>query len=446
MPKDDYRAIADALATDIASGALPAGARLLPQREFAYQRGIAASTAGRVYADLRQRGLVTGEVGRGTFVRPPLSRINPALAEPSNAPVDLALNFPILPNQSALLSQSLSSVLRSEMIGLALKPIGAAATPEAREIVAAFFARSGWAPPASNILFTGNGRQAIAASMSALAAPGGRIGVEALTYPVVKSIAARLGITLVPLKLDERGVCPDAVLRAHRQAPLKGLYLQPSLHNPLGVTMDETRRAAIAAVLEKTGIVAIEDTIYSFLSDVPPLAAIAAEHTIVVDSLSKRIAPGTTLGFIAAPARWVDRIVVAVRSGAWSALGLPLALGLRWISDGTVARLTAEKKSDAIVRHDIARDALAGLTVRGDRRAYHLWLELPDGWNGETFASAAAREGIALTPANAFAVETSHVPRAVRLALGAPPLAALSPAIKTLRKLALSDPGDANVE
>ncbi|WP_461600005.1 GntR family transcriptional regulator, partial [Achromobacter marplatensis] len=65
----DFRAIADAVAAEIASGKLPAGSRLPPQRTFADDRGIAASTASRVYAELTRRGLVAGEVGRGTFVR-----------------------------------------------------------------------------------------------------------------------------------------------------------------------------------------------------------------------------------------------------------------------------------------------------------------------------------------------------------------------------------------
>ena len=65
----DFRAIADTIAADIASGALKPGERLPPQRDFAYRHGIAVSTASRVYAELVRRDLVSGEVARGTFVR-----------------------------------------------------------------------------------------------------------------------------------------------------------------------------------------------------------------------------------------------------------------------------------------------------------------------------------------------------------------------------------------
>src|SRR3712207_1730417 len=101
----DYRGLADAVAREIASGQLPAGTRLPPQREFAYQRGIAASTATRVYAELIRRGLVSGEVGRGTYVRPPGSAPGAALAEPRAAGIDLELNFPLLPGQGAEMAE-----------------------------------------------------------------------------------------------------------------------------------------------------------------------------------------------------------------------------------------------------------------------------------------------------------------------------------------------------
>ena len=73
----DYRALADAVATEIAAGRLRPGDRLPTQRRFARDHGIAVSTAARTYAELTKRGLVTGEVGRGTFVRaaPRASRI-----------------------------------------------------------------------------------------------------------------------------------------------------------------------------------------------------------------------------------------------------------------------------------------------------------------------------------------------------------------------------------
>src|SRR5512138_2594428 len=64
-----YLAIVEALAEDCASGALVEGSRLPTHRELAERLGLTVGTVSRAYAEASRRGLVSGEVGRGTFVR-----------------------------------------------------------------------------------------------------------------------------------------------------------------------------------------------------------------------------------------------------------------------------------------------------------------------------------------------------------------------------------------
>ncbi|KQO63219.1 GntR family transcriptional regulator [Methylobacterium sp. Leaf87] len=432
----DFRVLADRLADAIAAGRLAPGARLPPQRAYAYANGIAVSTASRVYAELVHRGLVTGEIGRGTYVRSRAATPILAFAEPPPTAIDLERNYSILPGEVETLSGALAGLLRSDRLETLAGPVAATGHAEGRAIAARFFARPGWTPTPDRMLFTGNGRQAVAAALAALAPPGDRIGVEAMTYPVVKGIAARLGIVLVPIAMDGEGLCPESVAQAHRTTPLRGLYLQPSLHNPLGITMGGERRAAIAACLEAFGLLAVEDAIYGFLSDAAPLAALAPDRVVFLDSLSKRVAPGLTLGLIATPPALTDRVAHCVRSGGWGATGLPFGIGLHLMDSGEAARMGLAKRRDARSRQALARDILGDLDVRGDPGAYHLWLVLPEAWRAETFVAAAARRGIAVTPASAFAVHPGHAPNAVRLALASPPLDALATALRTLRQLA----------
>ncbi|MFD1937317.1 PLP-dependent aminotransferase family protein [Nonomuraea mangrovi] len=441
---DDYRRIADALAAEIASGRLRPGDRLPPQRQFARRHGIAGSTAARVYGELIRRGLAVGEVGRGTFVRAAVPPSEPALAEPAHARVDLELNFPMPPEQPALLAESLSGMLRPDVLAGALTPMRAAGTPAVREAAAAMLSRPGWVPDPGRLLLAGNGRQAIAAALAALVPAGDRVGVEELTYPLVKGIAARLGITLVPLTMDECGVLPEAIRSA---GPLRAVYLQPTLHNPLGVTMPEQRRSDIADTLRDLGIYAVEDGIYAFLrDDPPPLAAFAPEHVIVADSLSKRVAPGLTVGFAVTPRAIGDRVASALRSGGWTAPRFAVEAATRWLTDGTVAALQEIKRRDAAARQQLVREHLAGFAVEADPHAYHCWWRLPDSWRADTFVAAAARRGIAVTPGAAFTIVAAHAPNAVRLALSAPPLGTLATALATLAALARSVPEDTEVE
>lgn len=439
---EDYRAIADALAADIAEGRLRPGDRLPPQRRFARARGIAASTAARVYRELTRRGLVVGEVGRGTYVRAGQPPADPALAEPGAARVDLELNMPMPVDHHDLLTHGLGVLAGPEALTAALRPVGAAGTPPARAAAATVLARAGWRPDEDRVLFAGNGKQAIAAAVAALVPRGGRLGVEALTYPVVKGIATRLGIELVPLAVDDDGLDPDAVRSARPHA----IYVQPTLHNPLGITMPADRRAALADVLRTVDIPAVEDTVYAFLREEPPLAAYAPERTVLVDSLSKRVAPGLTVGFLVSPDGVTDRVAAALRSGAWLAPGFAVDIATRWIDDGAAATIQDGKRRDAARRQAIVHDRLGTFGVVADPGSYHCWWELPDHWRAETFVAAAARRGIAVSPAGAFAVGAARAPAAVRLALASPPLPALEAAVDVLAGLAGSAPEDEFLE
>jgi DNA-binding transcriptional MocR family regulator len=438
---DDYRALADAVAADIAGGRLRAGDRLPTQRRFARDRGVAVSTASRAYAELSRRGLVTGEVGRGTFVRAAAA----APAEPrQRGMVDLELNFPILDGQAELLAPALSGLLRADGLHAGLVAGSTAGTAAAREAAAVTLACEGWTPQSEQVMFAGNGRQAIAAAISALVPVGGRLGVEALTYPVARTIAARIGVDLVPLPVDADGLLPDAVRAAAR---LDAVYVQPTLHNPLCTTMPVPRRQHLAEVLAERDLPAIEDRVYSFLrDDPPPLAAFAPERTVVVDSLSKRVAPGCTLGFLVPPAARHQQVRAAIRAGGWMAQTFAVEAATRVMADGIVAQIERAKRADAAQRQALVAERLTGFTVRADPAAYHCWWELPAPWRAETFVAAAARRGIAVTPAAACAAGSGHAPSAVRLALATPPLDTLAEALDVLAGLGRGEPGDDGTE
>jgi DNA-binding transcriptional MocR family regulator len=432
MSRFEYLRLADAVAAEIANGALKPGDRLPPQRSFAYERKIAASTASRVYTELLRRGLVVGEVGRGTFISGEARRGITAQAEPRGARIDLEFNYPVLPTQSALIAKSLAGLDRPENLEAALRQATSTGTQAARNISAKFLTRQNWSPDPEQIVFTANGRQCIAAALAALVPPGGRCGVEALTYPFVKGIAARLGVTLVPLAMDDDGVRPDAVQKAHREANLSALYIQPTIQNPLGMTMPPARRADIVRTVEKLGLPVIEDSVYGFLADEAPLSALAPESCILLDSLSKKVAPGLALGFIVAPLRLRESIMASVRSGGWTAAGYAFAAGQRLMGDGTAAELVRLKRADAQQRQQMAGERLAGFEIQANRQSYHLWLTLPQHWRSQTFVAAAARRDIALTPSTTFAVSPGHAPNAVRLALAQPPIEQLDAGLRTL--------------
>lgn len=434
----DYHQLAEEIAGDISAGKLAAGQKLLPQREYAYQRGIAASTAGRVYKELLRRGLVTGEVGRGTYVRYAPDTGAVPLAEPPEALVNLDLNIPGVVGEPARLADAFLDLVRNpHVFEQSMQPIPADGWETARRAMAHHVSTVSWTPSPDQILFAGNGKQALSAVISALAGPGERLGIEALTYPVAKTIAEKQKTVLVPLRMDEHGVLPDEIDRIGKSGGVKAIYVQPGLQNPTGATMPRTRRVDIAECLQHYDLIAIEDRVYSFLADerTPPLAALAPRNVVAVDSLSKRLCAGLSIGLIAAPSHLVERCRLSINQSGLTPQRIPLEVAVRWVLSGVAKAVERDKRQDARQRNKIARRLLKGWDIATDHNSYHLWLTLPPDWRSEDFAARAKERGIAVTPATAFAVEPAMAPNAVRLALASPRMNALKDALTSLASL-----------
>src|SRR5438067_3858682 len=129
-----YAAIAEALAEDAAGGRLRPGTRLPTHRELAEALGVTVGTVTRAYTEAARRGLVSGEVGRGTFVgasaRPGLDALAPA-ASSGRPLVALSANLPPAAadgGEAATLSRTLAALARGRDLErlLAYPPEGGA--------------------------------------------------------------------------------------------------------------------------------------------------------------------------------------------------------------------------------------------------------------------------------------------------------------------------------
>jgi DNA-binding transcriptional MocR family regulator len=217
------------------------------------------------------------------------------------------------------------------------------------------------------------------------------------------------------------------------------------MHNPFGISMSKERRTELVRIAAKIGITIVEDLVYGFLTDAPPICMLAPDRCIVVDSLSKRVAPGLAVGYLHVPEALRDRVWSTVRGGAWTVPPMALSVAIRLMQDGSIPEIVALKRKEARRRQAIMAELLAPHTIKADPASYHLWLELPGGWRSEAFAAAAARAGVAVTPSSAFAMTPGHAPPAVRLALGLPPHDALRIAATRLSILLKRRPGDNDV-
>ena len=419
-----YLAIADALAEDARSGRLRPGTRLPTHRELADRLGVTVGTVTRGYAEAARRGVVAGEVGRGSFVRGPAADfLSPALREADEGLVELGLNLPppLGEGKGGVLSRTLQALAQQDLSALLDYPSDGAARGH-REAGAAWLARAGLKADPERVLVSSGSQHALTVVFAAFLRPGDVLLTEALTYPGVKGVAGLLNLRLVGVPLDAHGLLPDAFEAACRAHAPRALYLIPTIHNPTTVVLGEARRREIARVARAHNVVVVEDDVHRLLAEEAPapIASLLPELSCFLLGTSKTLAPGLRIGFIYAPAPLVPRIAAGIRATTWMAAPLMAEIFARWERDGTALKLLKRRRDEARARQRLAAELLEGFNLQAHPSSHHAWLHLPEPWRGETFEAEARRSGVAVTPAQAFQVGRASAPHAVRLGLGAP--------------------------
>lgn len=424
LPGPRYRALVDALAQDVADGRLAAGTRLPPQRDLAYDLGVTVGTVSRAYALAAERGLVVGEVGRGTFVRAPAApggRPNP-VSDGAGELIKLTVNAPPDPGYGAVVAERLAELASQPAATADLWAYSPkAGFKEHRVAAARWIGGVGVDASPECTIITGGAHQAIVVALTALARPGDVVLVEDLAYAGICHIAERCAVRLRGVAMDDEGLLPDALDAACRSNGARLLIVNPTVHNPTTATMSLARRAAIVALARRHELIMIEDDVYGRLPEQrpPPLAALAPERTVHIGSAAKSVAPGLRFGVLSSPEQLFERIAHAQHDLFLTCPPLIAELFTRLLADGTAEQLALRQRAEATRRQGLAREVLGDRRYAAQPSGYHLWLPLPAPWRTTEFVETVAERGVAVDPATAFAIDRAQAPHAVRVSLSA---------------------------
>ncbi|MGE0847955.1 MAG: PLP-dependent aminotransferase family protein, partial [Flavobacteriaceae bacterium] len=397
---------ADRIETDISAGVLPAGAKLPPQRDLAYDIGVTIGTVGRAYALVRERGLVSGEVGRGTFVRgetaaeAPAPAAMPGAASPrSPAQVSagrLRMDSTSAPDigQSATIQDLVGEISRQHPYEII--DYTRAWPLHWREAGSRWLATGSWKPEPQTVVPALGVHAAVMSVISAVTQPGDKIVFEKLTYTSITRSANLIGRRSLVVGSDAEGCDPDDFERLCAQQHPKLAFLMPTLHNPTLAVMAEDRRRAIAEIARRHNVLLIEDAIYGVLAEQQPeaLVSFAPERTFHVGGLSKAVSAGVRAGWVACPANYASRVQTAHKMMTGGIPFLLAELGARLVLSGHARAIRAGVREEIAAREAAARRIFAGHEFSSSPEAPFIWLKLPDPWFSATFRTAALGEGV----------------------------------------------------
>jgi DNA-binding transcriptional MocR family regulator len=435
-----YVAIADAIAADLATGRLKSGERLPPQRELAWKLGVTVGTVTRAYQEAEKRGLLSGEVGRGSFLRDPgasLAAVKSLEAGTEPGALDMQMATPPRVHQQAEFDSVLREIGRDPGFEDLLEYGPAGGSAQHRLMGSRWLARAGLDVPPERLVISAGAQACLLSCLSTIANHGDRMLIEPLTYPTIRLITRQLGLALKPLEADDEGIIPESLDELARRGEARLLYLVPTLHNPTTVTLSRERREAIAEIAKRHDLTIIEDDVFRYLaSEAPPtLYSLAPERTYYIQSASKTMAAGLRIGFMGVPLGAGADIVRQQMIIGGRPVSLALEVARRWIESGVADGVLSRIRAELLARRTVALEVLDGHAVQCEPGSMYVWLTLPPAWRAPEFAAAAQANGVKLTPGAAFAMDHA-VPRAVRASLGpAPSQEALRDGLKRLRKL-----------
>lgn len=417
-----YERLAEAIQRDVASGALTDGTRLPPHRELARRLGVGLGTVTKAYALAEQRGLLSGHVGRGSFVTK--AEGESGLSETGAGVLDLARNFPPPAIAERYLPQALGQLRGRSDIAQAATYTQVEGLKRTREAAAAWLrGRCGLQSSDTERLIQCNGGQhGLSIALAAVLRPGDHLLCDAATFFGIRMIAEHAGYRLNGVSMDGEGMIPAALAAAAQASGARSVYLVPTLQNPTARTMSTTRRQALAEVARRAGLTIIEDDVYRPLTpageNLPPFADLLPEQTFYVTSLSKSVCPGLRLGFIMPPEHARTATLRAAQALGWSPGAIGGLIFSQWVEGGAIDAILSETVSEVEARAALALDILGMVAERPSYPAsLHLWLPLPL-LDAERAAGRALRAGVQVTPIDA-ALVSREAPAGIRLCLGA---------------------------
>lgn len=417
-----YLSLADQFARAIHDGHLAHGARLPTHRKLAYDLQLSVQTVSRAYEELIRRGLISGEIGRGSFVQTVRREVEPPyLPERLGELIDLSILKPVCePMHLEKLKDALHWLGDNlpASSGLSFRPN--VVFPKHRSVAVEWLRECGVSPSPQNICITNGATGAMTVALMSVSTPGSTVATEAIGHHTLIPLASYLGFNLQGLPIDDQGIIPDALDEACKTSDIRAVFVQPSVINPTATLMHSVRRSKIAEVARRHDIAIIEGDVLGPLVDerAPPIAYFAPERTLYYTSFTKITVPGLRIGYLVAPDRYAAAVANRHLVANWMATPMVAEIASKWVLDGTAMDLVRWQRNALARRQAIAQDMLGGVDVFTHPRSLHLWLPLPEDRTEDGFVAQARLQGVAIAPGASFRVSDAPWKPAVRISLG----------------------------
>jgi 2-aminoadipate transaminase len=422
-----YRQLYSSIRSLIEKGQIPKGGRLPATRELAGQLGLNRATISAAYELLESDGLISGHVGRGSFVagdgpahsavnwREILGDLSPSPAAPSATP--LASFSSSRPSELLFpldeFRETCQEVIESGETQTILQLGSPAGYAPLRRYLLEQARVEGAARESDDILITSGCQQAFHLLQCALMRPGDTVLLEDPVYPGMKKVFEQPGARIVGVPVGADGIDLLALERASA-SHARLVAVTSNFQNPTGATLSLAARRALLEIAQSAGTIVVENDIYGpLVYEGEPIPSIKqldqSGDTVLLRSFSKIAFPGLRVGWVIGPRPLIEKLTEVKQ---WTDLHtdqLSQAILLRFAQSGRLERhrqhmLEAGRERLHAVIEACRRFLPSDVEFTRPRGGMSLWLRLPEPLDAGELLPRAEREGVTYLPGRYFAV------------------------------------------
>jgi 2-aminoadipate transaminase len=265
------------------------------------------------------------------------------------------------------------------------------------------------------VIVTNGSMQADAFLFEALVEEGDVVVVEKPTYDrTLLSLRSR-GADLRPVDLHEDGVDVTGIEALIADGAVPRLaHLIPNFQNPAGYTLSLKKRHQLVALAAEHGMTIFEDDPYvelRFSGETLPtmLSLDEADRVIYASSFSKTVCPGIRVGYLVGPEKLIARIAKLATNTYISPNMVAQSIVNEFCRGGSYERSIATVKAALSERASTLCAALSrelpDARFVAPQGGYFLWVEMPEGTDGDALFAAAAERGVQIVKGTDFLLE-----------------------------------------
>lgn len=329
--------IARSIVQEIERGRLRPGERLPSSRKLAAQLGVHRKTVMAGFRELLRQGFITTERAKGTFVSLELPSPRPApqratapyaagfllspLALPSTGATPRAplLLFGGVPELSFVPKAALARAWRKALLGRgSSRLLDYGGDPRGEErlrraVVELLIRNRGVRATPETVNIVRGTHQGLYLAVRALLKPGDGVAIEALNHPSLRGVFQLAGMELLPVPVDGDGLDVEALEKLCASRRVKAVYTTPHHQLPTTVTLSAARRQRLLELAHRHGLIVFEDDYdHEFQYEGAPVLPLAFSDrfgvVVYLGTMSKILAPGLRMAFVASSAEVADRI------------------------------------------------------------------------------------------------------------------------------------------